>query len=376
MLSLYIHIPFCVRKCPYCGFFSTRYDAALADRYLEAVQQELELHSQSLGQRTISTVYVGGGTPTVLNSGQLSRLFQITRKAICLSSDAEITVEVNPVTASRELCEVLKALCVTRLSIGVQSFSDEILSTLGRSHRSQDARNTVSIARAAGFRNIGIDLMYAIPGQTTEHWTATLEESLALSPEHLSLYCLSLDEGSQFWAAARRGELILPSDDTAADQYSTACDQLERHGFLRYELSNLARPGFLCKHNLNYWTRGEYLGIGAAAWSFMGGVRSANITDIEAYIKRIASRVSVKTFEERPGQLQAASETLFLGLRTATGVDLDRFALTYGNAAHMSLLRAIEQHRSTGLYEVTDRAVRLTRRGMLLANDAIEALLP
>jgi oxygen-independent coproporphyrinogen-3 oxidase len=283
---------------------------------------------------------------------------------------------MNPVTASQALMSLLKEQGVTRLSIGVQSFSDAVLAVLGRVHKAAEAGQTVSLARRAGFRNIALDLIYAIPGQTEAHWEGTLDSALMLEPEHLSLYSLSLDEGSQFTSDARSGKLIMPCDETAARMYSAACDGLERAGYQRYELSNFARHGFSCRHNLNYWARGEYLGIGAGAWSFVGGVRWANMSDVSEYIERTSRQVSVRSFEERPGLSETVAETLFLGLRTTTGIDMSWFATTFGARSYDSLLAAIEKHHSTGFYEVLEGKLRLTPRGMLLANDAMEALLP
>ncbi len=377
MLSLYVHIPFCVRKCPYCGFFSTRYDSALADRYLRALREELTMSAPFLEGRHVGTIYIGGGTPSTLSPGQFTVLAdalfgQTTR----FSSGTEVTVEVNPGTASPDLFSLLRSLGATRLSIGAQAFSDEVLRALGRVHGAEDARRAFAMARAAGFGNIGLDLMYAVPGQTDGQWAETLDDALRLAPDHLSVYSLSLDEGSRFFADASRGRVVLPSDEAAAGQYSMACDRLERHGYRRYELSNFSRPGFACRHNLNYWSRGEYLGIGAGAWSFLRGVRWANLCDVEGYIGRIARRETVRSFEERPGPAEAASEALFLGLRTAEGIDLERFAACHGTERSASLLAAVERHWTTGLYEVHAGRLRLTQRGALLANDAMEALLP
>ena len=377
MLSLYAHIPFCVRKCPYCGFFSTRYDPALADRYLRALREDLAMNAPLLDGRPISTIYIGGGTPSTLSPAQFTSLFDcLLGEAAGFSTGTEVSVEVNPGTASPELFSRLRDLGVTRLSIGVQSLSDEVLCALGRVHGAAEARQTVAMARAAGFENIGLDLMYAVPGQTAGHWAETLDDALRLAPEHLSVYSLSIDEGSRFSDDACLGRLVLPSDEVAADLYSMACDRLERHGYRRYELSNFARPGFTCKHNLNYWSHGEYLGIGAGAWSYLHGVRWANLCSVEGYIGRIARRDPVRSFEERPSPAEAASEALFLGLRTAEGVDLERFAACHGGERSASLLAAAERQWSTGLYEVHAGRLRLTQRGMLLADDAMLALLP
>ncbi len=335
------------------------------------------LHASMIEERGIGTVYVGGGTPTALSVGQLSFLFEkILRRAGCVTPETEVTIEANPGTVSRSLFDVLRSLGATRLSIGVQSFSEEILAFLGRVHRADDARQAVAMARAAGFANIGLDLMYAVPGQTIDHWRATVDEAIAFGPEHLSLYSLSLDEGSRFSDDARLGKLVLPSDAAAAEMYVMAGDLLEQHGYERYELSNYARPGFACTHNLNYWSRGEYLGVGAGAWSFIDEVRSANISDVRGYIDRIERRATVRTFEERLGPAEAVSETVLLSLRTSSGVDLERFAASFGRASHASLLASIDRHRSSGLYEVVDGTLRLTRRGMLLADSAMEALFP
>jgi oxygen-independent coproporphyrinogen-3 oxidase len=376
MLSLYVHIPFCVSKCPYCGFYSTRYAPDLADRYLKALEHECSHRANELATGTVDTVYIGGGTPTVLSTEQLAALFGVLNSRVKLERETELTVEVNPGTASPAKFKALREMGCTRLSIGVQSLCDGVLSTLGRIHTAEQSRNAMKLAREEGFRNVGIDLMYAVPGQTDKDWNETLAEMLRYGPEHVSLYSLSVEEGTRYARDLREGKLMLPDDERAVRMYGEACSRLEHAGYEQYELSNFARPGFSCRHNLNYWDRGEYLGLGAGAWSFLSQQRRQNIADVGEYLRLLAEGLPVTSFEEILDHRQAESEHLFLALRTSKGVDLARFKERFGKVRFDALMGAVEANRAKGLFEMKERSIRLTGRGKMLANEAMTCLLP
>ncbi len=376
MLSVYIHIPFCVRKCSYCGFFSTRYDSAVADSFLSALEREIKNNTGILREGRIESLYIGGGTPTTLSSGQLSRLFDLVEAHIPLTADAEVTVEANPNTVSPGTLELLRERVVTRLSLGVQSFSDEVLVSLGRAHTAGQAVAAVHAARAAGFKNISIDLIYGIPRQTHRQWQQTLETALSLEPDHCSAYGLSFDEGSHFSREALNGRVALPDDETVTRMYAVAVERLAGAGYRQYEISNFCVPGRECRHNSNYWDRGQYLGLGPGAWSFIGERRSSNRANVGEYISHIVNGLPVVDTLEVLSHDQAVSETLFLGLRRTIGIDLDRFGQLAGATAREALRKRIRELDGSGLFELTDRRLTLTERGFLLSNEALARILP
>jgi oxygen-independent coproporphyrinogen-3 oxidase len=377
MLGLYIHIPFCVRKCPYCGFFSTQYDNVIVDEYLSALLLETGMHSRYLGEQTIGSIYIGGGTPTTLSSDQFSRLFAIINDYVHLTADAEITVEANPNTVTANSLFLLKRLGVTRLSIGVQSFSDEVLAHLGRVHSAGQAVAAVHAAREVGFGSIGIDLIFGVPGQTEEQWSKTLETAISLNPEHISAYSLSLDEGSQWYLDAKNGRGEPPDDDTSANMYATAMEFLRSRGYHQYEISNFCLPGYECRHNVNYWDRGEYLGLGPGAWSFIGNRRWANIADIDQYISCLKNGITVQDHDkdESVNREQAAREKLFLGLRKTSGVDLADFGSLFGGGALDSVLSRIGDLERDGLVDIQKGSLVLTGRGMLHSNEVLSRII-
>ncbi len=374
MLSLYVHIPFCVKKCPYCGFYSTRYSSQSADEFIVALRGEAESYKAEFVDRPISTVYIGGGTPTALNTRQLSEILTTIRSCFEISKNAEFTLEANPNSLTREHLEELREKGANRLSLGVQSFSDEVLHTLGRLHTSEEAERAFYLARSAGFQNIGMDLMYGIPGQAMDQWQDTLKTSLGCRPEHVSVYSLSLDDGSFFHQLFEAGNFDCPDDDAAAEMYEFAISILQGSGYRRYEISNLSLPGFECRHNRNYWCRGEYLGLGPAACSFISQRRHYNIADTEEYAKRIAKGVSPIADSELTGPDQASRETLLLSLRTVEGLDLEQYRIEYGDLLLERLERNMAPLVSEGLLEVYEDRATLTERGILLSNEALVRL--
>jgi oxygen-independent coproporphyrinogen III oxidase len=374
MLSLYIHIPYCVKKCLYCGFYSTPYDALKADDYVSALSSEASTVHEDYNHQVFRSVYFGGGTPTVLSESQISGISAAMKANFRVSARAEITVEANPNTATERKLALWRQHGANRLSLGVQSFSDEVLGILGRLHNAAQAKEAFSLARKVGFGNIGMDLIYGVPGQTPAQWEETLQSAVSCGPEHLSLYSLSFDEGSQFKKEADAGRLKPPDDDVAADMYECAVAKLAQAGYRRYELSNFALPGFECRHNMNYWTRGEYLGLGPGAWSFIKGRRSHNVADVHEYIQRLVSGKSLVMEAEVPGPEQSARETIMLKLRTAHGMDLSRFGERYGKRFLEQLERNLAPLFAEGLFSMQGGRLVLTDRGILVSNEAITRL--
>jgi oxygen-independent coproporphyrinogen-3 oxidase len=376
MLSLYIHIPFCVSKCRYCGFYSTQYDNATADQYLADLQIEIENRAALFERRTCSSIYIGGGTPTALSREQLSRLFTLINGRLRIGPDAEITIEANPNTVRSKNLSHLRTQGVTRLSLGVQSFSDELLLVLGRSHSALQAIAAIVEARDAGFDNIGIDLIFGIPGQTEQLWRKTLETAVSLRPEHIAAYSLSLDDGSRLAREVAAGKISLPNDDVVAGMYEMARENLRDAGYHQYEVSNFSLAGRQCRHNVNYWDRGEYLGLGPGAWSFIGNRRSANIADVAEYSKRLRLGIATVDQEEVVNRDQAAWETLMLGLRKTTGFDLGRYGMLAGQRSLEILQDRIRELVGAGLFRIENGRLGLTAKGALLSNEALIRILP
>lgn len=325
--------------------------------------------------QVFSTVYIGGGTPSVLTEKQIEDLGAVMRDCFHVGNDAEITVEANPNTVTERNLASWRQIGVNRLSLGVQSFSDDVLCVLGRVHSAGQAYEAACIARKAGFGNIGIDLMYGVPRQGLSQWNESLDRALGFRPEHLSVYSLSYDEGSRFKAEADAGRLRPVDDDSAADMYEYAAGKLLNAGYIRYEVSNFAVPGFACRHNMNYWSRGEYLGLGPGAWSFIKGGRRRTIADVHEYRRRLLAGECITAETEVPSPDHSARELIMLSLRTAQGLDLPRFRERHGKRQFERLERALSRLSAEGLIAVRGDRLTFTDRGILLANDALTRLL-
>ncbi len=374
MLALYIHIPYCVRKCPYCGFYSTPYTEKGADEFIAALRWEAKGCQAEFNNRLFQSVYIGGGTPTALSPEQMRQVLDTARTYFKISAVAEYTVEANPNSLSTEHLRILRDGGANRLSLGVQSFSDAILHKLGRLHTAEQAEQAFHLARRAGFANISVDLIYGIPGQTDAQWDETLQKAIRCGPEHISVYSLSLDEGSKFHQLSETGNFERLDDDRAAGMYEFAVAALAAAGYRRYEISNTARPGFECRHNQNYWNRGEYLGLGPGASSFIPPVRRRNIADTEEYNRRMADGISAIGETEEVGPEQASRETILLSLRTREGLDLHRYQLEYGDVFLKRLETNMASLVAAGLLDVKEERATLTQRGILLLNEALVRL--
>ncbi len=374
MLSLYIHIPFCVGKCPYCGFYSTPYSPGHAAEFITALRREAINRKKSFEDRIFDSVYIGGGTPSVLSDEEFAQVLNIVKTSFAISRDVEFTAEANPNTAVKRDLSMWKKEGLNRLSLGVQSFSDTVLRLLGRLHTAEQAQNAFLRARKAGFQNIGLDLMYGIPEQTIEQWRRTLERAIGLKPEHLSIYSLSLDEGSALRQETLSGKRPMPDADIAADMYESALSVLGCAGYGRYEISNFSLPGYECRHNNNYWQRGEYLGLGPGAWSFIRGTRSSNIADVRQYITCLSQGIPAIAESEILDEEKSSKETILLSLRTMKGLNLDKYLAEFGPHLLQNLETAMAPLAAAGLLSVKEGVLTLTDRGILLSNEALSRL--
>ena len=366
--SLYIHIPFCMKKCIYCDFLSVPYDEALAMGYINAVLKELELRRDSA--RTLKTLYIGGGTPTTIPTLALIRLLKTIRDVCGITPDAELTIEANPGTVTREIISALSESGINRLSMGVQSFSDKELKLLGRIHDFSGALKSIAAARHAGITNLSIDLIYGIPGQTLDSWTRTVSTAMEISPEHISAYELTPEKDTPLHELISTGKLEKPDEETILGMYSHAMDRFGEAGYGHYEISNFAKPGFQCRHNLNYWNRGQYLGIGAGAHTFIGNKRTRNTGDIRKYLALVSQGNLPDEEVLEISRVDAVKESIFLGLRKTEGLDITEFR----EHLDIDLMKISHQLIREGLLTSDGTHLGLTRKGIVISNTVITEL--
>lgn len=368
--SLYIHTPFCVRKCNYCDFNSSEDPGISLDEYVLLLINELSSEAGRFKVESAPTLYFGGGTPSLLSARQVAAVVQVVREQYGLEKDAEVTLEVNPGTVTPELLEGYLAGGINRLSIGIQSFQDDKLRSLGRIHTSEEAKDAVRMARKAGFRSIGIDLINSLSGQTLQEWATELQEAIALQPDHISAYGLTVEEGTPFGAMAERGELDLPDEETSAAMFELTSSFLRSSGYEQYEISNFALPGCRSRHNQGYWRRGNYLGFGAGAHSFSReqgfGARWENpqqMSDYAETVRRCRPPVAATLLRR-----EAMEEFFFLGLRLLDGVDLDAFKIEFGTHAEEEFPGVIERMTASGLLVRDGGQLWMSAHGLILAN--------
>jgi oxygen-independent coproporphyrinogen-3 oxidase len=362
---IYVHIPFCARICPYCAFYKDLLDRSQTSRFCEALLQELVGRDPRAHDLTPSTIYFGGGTPTALNIAQLQLLLRGFHEKLDLSHLIEWTIEANPGSVSARKAALLKKFGVNRISLGVQSWDDELLKLLGREHNALQAEESFRNLRDAGFTNINVDLMFALPGQTDHQWRATLEKTLALQPEHISTYCLTYEEDTEFFLRHARGEF---RQDTDADAgfFETTMAILQDAGYEHYEISNYAHPGFESVHNRAYWSGNDYLGLGPSAVSTMGMQRSQNVCDYRAYIDRTLAGQSPRESSENLTDEMKRTERIALSLRTRDGVSAGDL---------MDLGTKADELVALGLLRQSNENFILTAKGKALTDSVTEALL-
>lgn len=359
---LYLHIPFCLQICPYCSFYKDIAGPGKADPLVAAVRREAELFGGGCAPRT---VFVGGGTPTALSVSQLQRLFAGLREHLDLSAVAEFTIEMNPATVTARKAELLRGFGVNRVSMGVQSWDPDLLRVLGRVHDAAQVRRSFAILRTAGFDNLNLDLIYGVPGQSLAQWEDSLQRTIDLAPEHISAYCLTYEEDTEYFERLRRGEFRENIESDAAF-FERGVARLSAAGYAQYEISNYSRPGRECRHNLAYWEGADYLGLGPSAWSTIGDRRWQNVPDTAAYGRAVQAGVRPLQNEEILPAATRAAERIAFGLRMNAGLDPARLA------GRRELVAGL---REEGLLEDHGPRVRLTERGRLLADEIAAELM-
>ena len=376
--GIYVHIPYCVKKCAYCDFVSvpSAQHAAEMEAYAAALTAEILREVPPLRARwgAAATIYVGGGTPTTLPALLLTGLLETLRTAAGMPE--ECTIEANPGTVDAAYLGALRAAGANRLSLGVQSFDDALLRRIGRIHTAAEAEQAFHAARAAGFENISIDLMYGLPGQTLDHLRRSVAVAVALAPEHLSVYGLTVEEGTPFAAMQAAGRLDLPTEEATEEMYDFLMAELPARGYARYEIANFARPGFESRHNRGYWHMTPYLGLGAAAHGYVDGERWANAADIPAYIRAVREGTCIRTPEDGVRTRERAMEEYaFLALRTAEGIDAADFRRRWGRDLEEVYGAVIAHYVGLGLLRHTAAGAALTAAGMKLGNEVFAAFL-
>ena len=368
MLGLYVHIPFCAAICNYCNFNRGLFDAALKDRYLAALTTEI---AGAGDDAPADTIYFGGGTPSLLEPAEISGIIEACRDAWRVTPDAEVTLEANPETVTLQRLEAFRSAGVTRLSFGVQSFRDEELMRLGRLHSAARATEVFHMARAAGFDNISLDLMMWLPQQSVAGWLESVDALIALGPDHASMYLLEVYPNAPLRETMARSRWSQAPDDDAADMYLSGLDRMDIAGYLQYEISNLARPGRESRHNLKYWTDGEWIGLGCGAHSTRSGVRWKNVSATDEYISAV-SRGGRPGCERRVlSAEERLEEVLFMGLRLTTGVDVNAVKNSHGVDVWSRFGEDLQPFVDAGVLNYDGRSVRLTREGMLVASEVM-----
>ena len=388
--GIYIHIPFCERKCTYCNFNTTDFFKPLAARYIDAVAREITFWGHHLAHPSgnrfpVDTIYIGGGTPSIVDAEQLALVIETCREAFDVAPDSEVTNEINPATLSREKADRWLSAGINRASVGVQSFIDDELVALSRTHTSDDARRTIDLLRETGFQNISLDLIAGLPGQDLASWEFNLGEALAINPEHLSLYMLDLKEGTQLYAQLKRGHRPQPDDDLAAEMYRLISGGTQDAGYEHYEISNFARVDsrqsatgispFRSMHNSKYWTGAAYYGIGCGAHSYDLSARWVNVAKTETYIERIDAQGNAISERNELSEEDRAAEALFMGLRLSEGIDLTAFRSEYGVDVLARYGGELPRLADAGLIEIGGGRLVLTDVGRLLSNEVFVSFL-
>ena len=368
-LGLYLHIPYCLHKCGYCDFNSHPENQEESIRYVDALLKELRAYSSK--KYTVPTVFLGGGTPTILLPSQLKQILDTVQQSFNLTPDCEITIEANPATLKLQALQEIRAAGYNRISIGVQSFDEKELKLLERVHNEEEIHSTIQQARSAKFENLSMDLMFALPSQTIEKWCSHLKQAIDKNPDHLSTYNLTIEPATAFFKLHKKGKLCLPHEDIQLEMYKTTIQTLENAGYQQYEISNFSKPGMESRHNINYWNNGEYLGVGAGASSYLNGERFKNTNLPSNYIREIGVKENAIETRERLEPIQAMGETLMLGLRLLKGISIDVFENRFEVSFQKVYGKVLEPLLNQELITFNQNRIALSRKGLFLADSVI-----
>lgn len=373
MAGIYIHIPFCKRRCIYCDFFSTTQSEKKAE-YVHALCQELEMRKDYLGGEEIETIYLGGGTPSQLSQEELEEIFLYIYKVYQVSPQAEITLEANPDDLTQEYVSMLRKLPFNRISMGIQTFQEETLKLLHRRHTARQAIEAFRRCREAGFQDISIDLMYGLPGETLDTWKQDLQQAIDLQPEHISAYHLIYEEGTALWKLREQNQVKEAEEDLSVELFRTLIEKLTEAGYEHYEISNFCMPGLHSRHNSSYWTGKKYLGCGPSAHSYNGVSRQWNISSLDKYIEGI--RANQPEFEIEELDLNTRyNDFVLTTIRTCWGMPLSQLRTIYGETLYNYCLRMAKPHLEQGVLEIVGETLKLTPQGIFISDGIMSDLM-
>lgn len=373
--AVYVHIPFCEQICHYCDFNKVFLKGQPVDEYVLACETEMKATVSQHPYENIETIYIGGGTPSVMDTNQLEKLLRSINDVFSPQKNAEFSFEVNPGNISDEKLSILKDAGVNRLSIGVQVFQEELLKKIGRTHDTNDVYETIARARKFGFENLSIDLMFGLPGQTVESFEESIKKSLELEIPHFSAYSLKVEEKTIFYHLLRKGKLPLPTEDEEVSMYDVLINMLTEQHYEHYEISNFSKKGYESKHNLTYWNNEEYYGIGAGAHGYVDGQRYANVGPINKYLSKVEDFGRPVLDSHVVTEKEKIEEEMFLGLRKLEGVSISQFKSRYEKGPFEIFGKEIERLKGQGLLKVENDCISLTRNGLFVANEVFEKFL-
>lgn len=368
MLGLYIHIPFCVKKCKYCDFNSFKLNINEKRKYLNSLKREMELYKENLEDKSIDSIFVGGGTPSILNEEEIKILFQNIKNNFQIKDSAEITMECNPGTLTLNKLKTMKECGVNRLSIGLQAVQNNHLEYIGRVHTYEEFEKNYYQAKEVGFENINVDLMYALPNQSKEDWMESLEKVVKLNPTHISAYSLILEENTELFNMYEKHEFELLDEDTDIEMYEYTISYLKSNGYNQYEISNYAKKGFECKHNILYWKCENYVGLGVSASGFLNETRYNNLCELDEYEEIIHSGKKPIEWEEKLSIKDEIEESIFLGLRMNEGIKFKDFYEKYNFNFEEEYKNEIDKLKKMKLIETKDEGMKLTQKGREISN--------
>ena len=374
-IALYIHIPFCEKKCYYCDFNSYSGKKHLIDHYIEALKKEIELYSPILEKYKISTIFLGGGTPSILTGSQIGEIMDTISKYYSLEESAEISIEANPGTLNKYKLKTYYESGINRLSIGLQACQDNLLKTLGRIHSFEEYLKNLEEARNVGFTNINTDLMFSLPGQKEKDWEETLEKIVSLDIPNISAYSLIVEEDTPFYNWVENEKIILPDEETDMNMYHHTIKYLGEKGYKHYEISNYAKEGFQCKHNIVYWNNENYIGLGSGAHSYFNKKRFNNINHIEEYINILMKNKLPIEEEVKVSIKDEISETMFLGLRMMDGISIEKFTRRFNRSPFEIYKVQLDKFRGQGLIYWDEKCIKLTPKGIDLSNIVFQEML-
>ncbi|MDQ6599717.1 oxygen-independent coproporphyrinogen III oxidase [Bacillus salipaludis] len=373
--AAYLHIPFCEHICHYCDFNKVFLKGQPVDEYLDALNKEMILTVKQFPSKQIDTIFVGGGTPTSLNEQQLYRFCENINQNLPKSENYEFTFEANPGDLTREKLKILKDAGVNRISLGVQTFNNELLKKIGRVHQAKDVFQSVANAKEVGFENISIDLIFSLPTQTITDLKETLTEAFSLDITHYSAYSLIIEPKTVFYNLLKKGKLPTPGEDTEAVMYELMMEEMDKHGFKQYEISNFSIPGYESRHNLTYWNNDHYYGFGAGAHSYVNGVRRSNLGPLKKYIDQI-NNGNLPVLDEHPVSFaEQMEEEMFLGLRKTEGVSISKFTSKFGKNPFELFRKELEDLINKKWLEINDEYIFLTKEGRFLGNEVFQSFL-